>query len=142
MDGSASRLSRLFRSSLLFGRDTGTSLRLFALAVLLFPLALVAFSPAGTFGVGVSLPSRLDTVSLLVLLAVVPALAAFYNDGLVVGVVLAASPALAYFLSWARGLDDQRVALGSVATMALFVALLAGMFGFAGGYFGRRFFES
>ncbi|WP_158056247.1 hypothetical protein [Halorussus halophilus] len=133
----------LLDSPLLFGRDRDASVRLVALAVVSFPLALVAFSPAGTFGVEFSLSQNLGTVSLILVLAVVPALAAFYNDGLLVCVLLTFGPALAHQLSWALyELDDQRATLGSVVWLSVFVAVLAGLFGFACGYFARRFFES
>lgn len=130
-------------STLLLGRDRDASVRLVGLAVVSFFVALVAFSPAGTFGVEFSLSANFGTIALVALLAVVPALAAFYNDGLLVSILLATGPALAYYLSWALyRLDDQRATLDSVVWLSLLVALLAGLFGFAGGYFARRFFES
>lgn len=85
------------RGGMVLGRDAGRSKRLLAVAACVFVLTFLARTPSGMFPLAV--PFEFD-LRILLLLAAVPSLvAAYWNDGFLVSVSLAAAPTLAFFVS-------------------------------------------
>ncbi|KZN24101.1 hypothetical protein A4G99_06510 [Haladaptatus sp. R4] len=81
---------------IMFGRSTRLSKRLLAVAVGIFALTFLAHTPPDLFPI--TFPFGLD-LRILFLLAVVPPLVAVYwNDGLLVSLVLAAAPTVGFFV--------------------------------------------
>jgi hypothetical protein len=85
------------RGEIVLGRDTRLSKRLLVVAVGLFVLTFLAHTPPDVFPL--TFTFGFDLRILFVLAAIPPLLAAYWNDGVLVSLALAAAPTLAFFVS-------------------------------------------